>query len=85
MTYTTAFHTPFTMYQPEIQEEMSRLYSQIFAVLITNGAPYLTTIVWMNSPKGFQHIYMESETGEEVYTRIFQKYGVVINNTKGEK
>ena len=81
MTYTTAFHLPFTMCQPEIQEKMSELYSQIFAVLITNNKPYLTTIVWMND--NFQKIYMESNTGEEVYTRIFEHYD--INITKGQE
>ena len=76
-TYATAFHTPLTMFNSEIRDEMSRLYSQIFAVLITNGHPYLTTIVWMNSSEGFQKIYMESDTGEEVYQKIFDVFSVV--------
>jgi hypothetical protein len=75
-TYATAFHTSFDMFNPEIQQEMSRLYSQIFAVLITNNLPYLASIVWMNSPDGFQKIYMESNTGEEVYKKIFDHFEI---------
>jgi hypothetical protein len=78
-TFTTAFHTPFDIFNDEIKQEMSRLYSQIFAVLVTSGYPYLTTIVWMNSEEGFQKIYMESETGEDVYKKIFDQFGVAYN------
>jgi len=83
MTYTTAFHTPFTMFNKDVQEEMSRLYSQIFAVLVTEGRPYMTSIIWMND--NFQELYMNASTGEEVYTKIFEHFNITINTTKGPK
>ncbi len=73
-TYATAFHTPFSMYNQDIQEEMSRLYSQIFAVLITSGLPYLTTIIWFND--NFEKIYMSANTGEEIYKQIFDHFKI---------
>ncbi len=73
-TYSTAFHTPFSMYNPNIQEEMSRLYSQIFAVLITSEMDYITTIIWMN--ENFEKIYMDSKTGEDVYKQIFEHFEI---------
>ena len=77
-TYTTAFHLPFHQ-SPKVNQEMSKLYSQIMAVLVNENVPLLQSIVKMN--EDFEQVYVLDDTSSTVMHYV-TKFGLVIENKK---
>ena len=75
-TYATAFHLPFHQ-SPKVNQEMSKLYSQIMAVLVTENVPLLQAIVKMNDD--FEEVYISGDTSSTVMHYVM-KFGLVIEN-----
>lgn len=67
-------NTRFKEQDPQKIKEMTRLYSQIFAVLMNTGKPLIQTIIWLND--NFEDVYKTSETDVRVYEYIFDELGV---------
>ncbi len=74
--YSTSFNTPFDEFSEDTQEQMNLLWAQIMAVLLTNGHPYLTTIIYLNDT--FLKTYLSSNSEKEVYQKIFKHFKVPI-------
>ncbi len=76
-------NTPFKETNREKNLLMTKLYSQIFAVLIQSGKPIIQTIIYLN--ENFEKIYISAETDVEVYETIFDNLGVKYSNINKPK
>ena len=81
-TYQTALHLPFNQAK-EVNQQMSKLYSQLLAVFVTEGQPMLQSIVKLN--EDFELVYTTHKNIQEVVDYYIDKFGLVINKTKGTK
>ena len=65
-------NTPFKNKSKE--KEMTKLYSQIFAVLMGQNKPILSSVIWLND--NFEDLYYTFDTEVEVYEYVFQQLEV---------
>lgn len=75
-TYTTALHLPFHQ-TPEINQEMSKLYSQLLAVLISEGKPMMQSLLRLN--EDFEIVYTNARTANDVIQYYIKEFNLVIN------
>jgi hypothetical protein len=68
-------NTPFKEGDADTQKEMTKLWTQIFAVCMNQNLPMVKTIVWLN--ENFEDIYWKSDTEVQVYEKIFDELGVL--------
>lgn len=67
-------NTKFYATDKETVEDMTKLWAQIFAVLISIDRPILPTVIWLN--EHFEYIYADLRNQEEVYKFIFDELKV---------
>lgn len=75
-------NTKFREEDKETVEKMTKLYSQIFAVLMNVNKPILSTVVYLN--ENFERIYQKSPTEVDVYTEIFKVLDVSYSDINKE-
>ena len=67
-------NTEFRSPDRDRREAMTKLWAQIFAVLLNIGRPILPTVIWLND--NFEDIYEYIDNEEEVYKYIFNEMQV---------
>ena len=68
-------NTRFASKDEEKIEKMTRLWAQLFAVMMKVDKPLLQSIVYLND--NFEEIYMSANEEKEVYEYIFDEVGII--------
>lgn len=73
---------PFKEIDKEKNSKMTKLYHQIFTILLSHGEPMLSTIIYMN--ENFEKIYHSVSSDIEVYEIIFNNFGIKYSINKSK-
>ena len=67
-------NTEFKNWDKETQQQMTKLWTQVFAVGMEQNLGILSPVVWLND--NFELIYKEKETEQDVWMECFDELGI---------